>query len=512
MHKIETEEIARFDDFVKEHVQQQLRRLPAQELVSLDSIEAMARDLAVRVSELAFEAWVGTVEEMAVAIAGPCTSCGRRRKVKRRTASPMTVNVLGQAVTVPKLYLECSCGAVGVSITRLLTGLSSGDKSAELELMAAYCGAEQSYGKASQDLEAHHGQAVERTAVRRMALEVEREAVQFAQNERRDLLEQVSQERRHEGLPRLMLTGDGGIVRTGTLVPCEPRDPGYGKKTPKTGRERRKRVTQYREIIALDVREPGEMAATARDVVVPLTAATDDERSQRMLALAARKGLGDNTEVFGLGDMGSSLASSFDEAFVGRDPKALYSADWKHTTDYVDNAASVLDTSQPKRWAKAMKDALWNRKRKKVDRLLTSARNRRVHQLPHHLDKCPVQTLATYIDNNWHRLLAKTFKDKGLDFVSARAEAMVRDQIKSRYAVPGAWLGENLEGKAILRAIIADGRWPAFRAHYLHARAQAFETGLAQRLHDAVAQGRLRADVLQTFGLAGTKEEFAAAA
>jgi len=30
------------------------------------------------------------------------------------------------------------------------------------------------------------------------------------------------------------------------------------------------------------------------------------------------------------------------------------------------------------------------------------------------------------------------FKDKGLDYVSARAESMVRDQIQSRYAVPGA--------------------------------------------------------------------------
>lgn len=79
----------------------------------------------------------------------------------------MTVSVLGLRVSVPKLYLECDCGEVGVSITRLLTGLSSGAKSAELELMAAYCGAEHSYGKASRDLEVHHGQPVERTAVRR---------------------------------------------------------------------------------------------------------------------------------------------------------------------------------------------------------------------------------------------------------------------------------------------------------------------------------------------------------
>ena len=36
-----------------------------------------------------------------------------------------------------------------------------------------------------------------------------------------------------------------------------------------------------------------------------------------MLALAARCGLGDTTEVLGLGDLGSNLPASFDEAFVG---------------------------------------------------------------------------------------------------------------------------------------------------------------------------------------------------
>lgn len=499
MPKIEEMEIARLAGLVKDQVRALFRGLPLGELVELDGVEATVSELTLRIGRGAFEAWTEVLEEVAVEIAGACPGCDRARKVKRRAGAPMQVGVLGLQILVPKLYLECVCGEPGVSITRLLTGLSSGDKSGELELMAAYCGAEHSYGKASRDLEVHHGQPVERTAVRRMALEVEGVAVEFAQAERGELLEQVEEEQRREGKAQLMLTGDGGIVRTGTLVPCERGDPGYGKVTARTRRKRRKRTTQYREIIALDVREPGEMTASAMDVVVPCTAQAEDERSRRMLALAMRKGLGDNTEVYGLGDMGSNLASSFDEAFVGREPKALYSADWKHTTNYVDSAAAVLDTSQPRRWAKAMKDALWNRDRKKVDRLIASARDRRVPDLPDYLDKCPVESLATYTENNWDRLLAKEFKGRELDYVSARAESMVRDQIKSRYAVPGTWRGENLEGKATLRAIIADGRWPAFRAYYLRARRRAFQAGLEQRLTEAVAQGRLRSDALADF-------------
>lgn len=506
MTNIETESIARLVDAVKDQLRHHLRSLPTHEVVALDRVEAFARELALRMSEGAFEAWTSVLEELAIATGASCPGCSGIRKVKRRATAPMEVCVLGLKLSVPKLYLECDCGEVGVSITRLLTNLSSGNKSGELELMAGYCGAEHSYGKASRDLEVHHGQPVERTAVRRMALEVERVALEFAESERSALLEQVGQEQRREGKPRLMLTGDGGMVRTGTLVPCERGDPGYGKNTPKTAKPRRKRPTQYREIINLDVREPGETTATALDVVVPTTAPAG-ERDRRMLALAARKGLGDNTEVFGLGDMGSMLAESFDEAFVGRDPKAIWSADWKHTSDYVVKAAAMIQGPHPARWTKGMKNALWDCDRNAADRLIASARKRRVPELPAHMAKCPVEALATYIDNNWERLHAKDFKDMGLDYVSGRAESQVRDRIKSRYSVPGAWSEDNLEGKATLRAIIADGRWPAFREHYLRSRRAKFDVDLAQRLRDAVAQGRLRSDALGKFGVSAANQE-----
>lgn len=511
MQKIETEAIARAVGAVKDHVRQHLRCVPVQEVVSLDRVEAFARELALRVAECVFEAWTTTLEEVAVTVAGSCPGCSCARKVKRRADAPMVVSVLGLKVLVPKLYLECDCGEVGVSITRLLTDLSSGDKSGELELMAAHCGADHSYGKASRNLEAHHGQPVERTAVRRMALVVERSAIEFAEKERRELLEQVGQEQRREGTPRLMFTGDGGMVRTGRLVPFKRGEPGYGRKTPKTRRRRRRRETEYREIINLDVREPGEMTTSALDVVVPCTA-PDGARDRRMLALAARKGLGDNTEMFGLGDMGSLLAKSFDEAFVGRDPKAIYSADWKHTSEYVEKAAALIEGPYPERWTQAMKDALWNREREKADRLLASALKRRVPELPAHLEKCPIAALATYVNNNWERLHAKEFKKKGLDYVSARAESQVRDRIKSRYAMPGAWSEENLEGKATLRAIIADGRWSAFREYHLRSRQQMFDAGLKQRLRDAVAQGRLRSDALASFGVSAACPEAPTAA
>ncbi len=491
----ESELIASLGALVKPRIAEHLEAQPLPARVSVDQVEALARAVCQAVAQTVLQAWNADVERLALKIAVICPDCGKRRKCKRRAGEPMRVQLLGLAVEVPKLYLECDCGAPGLSITRLLTGLSSGDASAELELMAGYCGAEHSYGKASRDLEAHHDQPVERTAVRRMTLVVEHEALEYAEAQRVEVLRTLEQEQRVVGADQLMLQGDGGIVRTGTLVACERGDSGYRKKTPKTGKRRRKRVTQYREIITLDVRTPGQTSASALDVVVPVVA-PEGERARRMLALAARQRLGHDTEVFGLGDMGSSLAESFDEAFIGHE--ATYSADWKHTSDYVDKAAEVLE-EHPQgttRWAKQMKSALWNRQRKRVDALLECAREHRVADLPPHLERCPVTALQTYVTNNWERLHAKSFKQRGLDFVSARGESQVRDRTKARYAVPGAWREENLEGKATLRSIIADGRWIPFRQHYLATRRERFDHQLETRLHAAVDQGRLRADCL----------------
>ena len=93
--------------------------------------------------------------------------------------------------------------------------------------------------------------------------------------------------------------------------------------------------------------------------------------------------------------------------------------------------------------------------------------------------------------NNWRYFRFAQFKEAGLPTVSARAEAQVRERTKDRYAVAGAWRLENLEGKATLRAIVAEGSWPRFRAHLLDKSRTDFECALRQRIQDAIAQGRL---------------------
>jgi len=91
------------------------------------------------------------------------------------------------------------------------------------------------------------------------------------------------------------------------------------------------------------------------------------------------------------------------------------------------------------------------------------------------------------------------FKAMGIDYVSARAEAQVRERTSKRYEVPGAWRQENLEGKATLRAIIDEGSWQRFCQWCRKASMDRFSRQLAQWLQVAVLQGRLGAEQVDTF-------------
>jgi hypothetical protein len=482
---------------VKAVVLSLMRKSSNEDVFSLDWVERQGLSLRQTLVLGVEQAWNARMLEL-VEGGRACPRCGHERKVKRREGEPMVLEVLGGELKLAKVYLECDdCDAPGLSVTRLLTGLSSGDASGRVELMAGYCAAQGSYSTASRDLLVHHGLEVERTKVRRMALEVEAEAVTFAEAERKRELVRLGEEGNHAGAELLMFQGDGGIVRTGVLKPCEPGDPGFGKTTPKREKPRRKREIDYHEIITLDVRQPGTVEAQALDVVVPAVA-PEGERARRILALAGRAGLGDDTVMRGLGDMGSKLPESFDEAFVEHDSK--YSADWTHVKSYVHKASqalTVMDEAGREAWRKKMLDAIWKRNRRRYRDLLRQAKQHCPHcrdsldDPPSGFEKCPVLAMETYCKNNWNRFWAREYKEAGLDFVSARAEAQVRERTKKRYDIPGAWRTENLEPKAVLRSIIADGRWDTFAVAYLQGRKAAASASRLARLQQAVEEGRL---------------------
>jgi hypothetical protein len=479
---------------VKQQTSAMLAEAPVGDLVRLDWLQALVWTVVKAACAAVVEAWKERLLAMAEGLVRRCPRCGELRKWRWRRGKEMSISLLGLSFRLPNPYVECGhCDAPGVSVIKLLTDLQSGDSSTALQLLAAREAAQHSYGTAARELKAHHGQEVERTKVRRMALGVEAEAMGFAEDARRQALTQGPAGSGPAG-GWLTLEADGGKVRTGRLQRCEKGDPGYRQRTAKRGARRRKRPADWRELITMDVRAPGEGKPRILDVLLP-NGAPKGERTRRMRAAALRAGMGQKTRIQGLGDMGSELAPACLAAFPDR--KCLWLADWDHTHAYVKNAAKVLAGLDVTAWQEEMNEAIWQRDAGARDLLLTKAFLHRLPTLPPGFERCPVEALQTYLRNNWAHMQHRFAKANKLPLVSARAECQVRERTKRRFTVPGAWLVENLEPKATLRAIIDAEEWETFRQHVLDRRRESFTAAFAVRLQAAVTEGRLPPDVLR---------------
>jgi len=455
------------------------------DLASMDWLQKVLLAVARAICVAVVEAWRDALFNVAREMLAECPGCGRRRKWKWRRTRTLKLSVVGLNFELPSPYVEClHCKAPAVNVVKLLTGLRSGDSSTELELLAGYGGGLETYRRASDDLRVHHGQEVERTKVRRMSLKVEADAVEYAEELRQEADEA---ELPPHGAACLIIEADGGSARTGKLVPCEEEDEGYGKKTAKRGMPKRKKVTQGREIITMDIRVPGEMEPRGQEAMVPAVS-PPGERGRRMRTMAARSGRGQDTEMRGLGDMGSGLGRAFDGTF-GK--PHFWCADWKHVTDYFDAAGKVLVDFDTEQWKAQMEDMVWNRYKSMVDHLLCQAFGHLPCPLPEDLDKCPVHSLQTYLNNNWDSLRSKQMRAEGFPFISARAESQVRDRTRRRFGGPGTWLEENLEPKATLLAIVREGSWDRFANWVRYKRSSDFRRQMIDRCQEALRQGRI---------------------
>ncbi len=137
--------ITALESCVKDKLLSHLARRPLVEVASIDTIEQVLEALVSALTRVLVDAWADMLARLSQRIAGTCPRCGRTRACRTRAHQPLRLQILGHDIELPKLYLACEhCGASPCSITRLLTGLSSGDASVELKLAAAYCAADKS--------------------------------------------------------------------------------------------------------------------------------------------------------------------------------------------------------------------------------------------------------------------------------------------------------------------------------------------------------------------------------
>lgn len=252
-----------------------------------------------------------------------------------------------------------------------------------------------------------------------------------------------------KGVPLLIVTTDGGGAPVGILKRPTPSD--AKKLTPVRKLPVGKRDQTHREMRAIVAHGPEEHGEQ-RCVDVHLSVHNHPEVSgERMLAVAAMAGLGSDTHVHGVFDMGNWIRPQFIASFGTY--KHTICADQQHVRKYLKAAASTMFDAESERqhWLDKQEGHMNGGRWRSIINALSPGEQKEVvaarkYIQNHHEDM-----------NNYGQLRAR-----GLPVGSGEAEGAVRHMIRKRENIGGVWLEEHLPGIGALTSIWESGLWGEF--------------------------------------------------
>jgi hypothetical protein len=333
--------VAQLLALVEQLLPQALSVLAVADRLRLAGLERFVGEVVAAVREGLWARVARQLGAEAEAHARTCPQCGRRREAQSR---PVAVKVLGVGTTFPCTYYYCRDCHLGESPVRRWLGVEQGDVSLELERALTDLTERMTFGDAVNSLQEQQHQALDRTQAERLTYHVCDEAETFLAERRQQALDRLGQEGRQPGVAQLQVTADGGAIPVGALTrpgaaACTPQTP----RTPVRHLPKATRAVQGREARLIIVREPAKV--TERVVDAHIAPYDHPEFSgERMLAAAARAGLGDTSRVHGVFDMGRWIHSQFEEQFAPFPHTAC--ADISHVTQYLTAAGRELQPAQ----------------------------------------------------------------------------------------------------------------------------------------------------------------------
>jgi len=430
------------------------RSLPDELRLRLAGMESEI--LAIK-RELEAGLWALLAEELnalAVEVEGTC-GCGRRRE---RRADSFEVDVLGHRVPFSGTYLYCRCCHQGVNPVRRWLGLEQGGVSLAFERALTDLTTRMTFGDAVVSMEEHHSQDVDRTKAERITYQVGRDAEAYLQQRRKDARQGLNSGEQ-QGAEQILFTADGGAVPIGKLNrPSETH-----ANTPTT--EVRKLPKGTRTITGREARliSAHDAQPNSDRVVDCHIAPYEDTRftGERMFAAAVEAGLGDESKIHGVFDMGKWIHSRFKEQFFAYDHSAC--ADIVHVTEYLTDAGRVVvGQEKAKGWGMQRKRSMLAGE---YDSILDELKEHECSSncLKNDSGKCLVQVAQTYLKNNGDYMQDyEDFMIRGLPVGSGEAESGIRHIIKKRMSVAGAWTEQSASLILALLSIRASGWWDDF--------------------------------------------------
>ena len=312
--------------------------------------------------------WNTTValwQDLAERQAARCPDCDHACE---RSVAKTSVVVAGLTLSVPAVYYYCRTCKRGWTPVAQWLGLHRGLVSGEFERQVVSLSTRVSFHETAKQMLRQHQQRVDVGKVERITYAVARDAEAFVEVQHDKAMRNLDRKPARKGVPLVLVTTDGGGAPVGVLTRPKPSD--AKKFTPVRKLPVGKRDQTHREMRAIVVRGPEERG-DQRSVDVHLSVPGHPEVSgKRMLAVAAMAGLGSDTHVHGVFDMGTWIRPQFVASF------GTYShticADQQHVRKYLKAAASAMFDAEPERqrWLDEqqarLKGGRWRTMRKRV--------------------------------------------------------------------------------------------------------------------------------------------------
>ena len=283
-----------------------------------------------------------------------------------------------------------------------------------------------------------------------MSLTHGNKAVEFIENKLEGALEEYQRAAPvREGVEKMIIECDGCDIRTGRLREMRPEEKQFNQQNclgQKNGKARRKRDTNWREVRLIATQRFGEA-----DASYLATMEKSDAVGQKMFSLAVLEGMGDRTEMLGIGDGAVWIAEEFKSHF----PNGWFLLDKYHLIENIYKATDGLKTKSDrvkKRWVL-----------KQVERIESGL----IEQVLKDCDKkaggnkdSPLFHLKRYIEERRDFLDYKRAEEGLWPVGSGIVESGHKHVIQKRLKLPGTWWKEeNVNPMCALPAIRSNHWW-----------------------------------------------------
>lgn len=300
-------------------------------------------------------------------------------------------------------------------------GVRPRGRSPRLQRALVDFGAEESFARAAARVQEHYGLAVAAEQVRQQTL---KHGAQIS------ALTVVPPK---QVAPTLITQLDGSMIPI-VIVPTEGADRRRGKQL--IWREAR-----------LCLARPEDSATPCYGATLGSVSVTGD----LWRATATAAGLGEGTQVHGVGDGAEWILNQFQEQFGSQGD---YLVDFYHVSEYLAAAAAVISPKNPDRWRHRQQGRLLENKVAAVLRSLAA------HLEPEATPQAPVRAAHRYLNQRRDHLDYAGARAAGLCIGSGEIESGHRHVIQQRLKLAGSWWKEpHAQAMLGLRVARANQLW-----------------------------------------------------